>query len=247
MQVQSVSATEARTLGYYSDDVRSVQPILAPRGWSCNAEVGADGTTGIDIYPPGTSAGGAQEVSAQSNAECQGCTYNLVCGFVPAAAQQLGYSDEPCTGMRPTAESVHFEQGSASDPGDHVSDVIEFQDPPSVKAPNPVNGVLLYAWTKGGDGGNSSDEVCVLPASEHGVCTAVLNNFIATDWLMPGRTSYSRSSAWSAVTSTCSRSTKPPSASSSTPRNARAMGLTSWSPSSFTCGGEPATATQLQS
>jgi hypothetical protein len=63
-------------------------------------------------------------------------------------------------------------------------DVISFEDPTT---PAPTNGVILYqdnhASSGGGQGVESSD-LCTLPAAEHALCTAILNDFIAKDWLM---------------------------------------------------------------
>jgi hypothetical protein len=34
-------------------DERGLVRVLAPRGWSCNAMFGADGSGGVALYPPG--------------------------------------------------------------------------------------------------------------------------------------------------------------------------------------------------
>ena len=176
-----VAARVAKMLAYYTNDKRTLAPVLAPRGWQCEVQVGADGTTGVDVYPPGTSptpsGTGHPEVQAASDSACQGCVYSSVCALVPGAGGQLGFSGLPCA-PRGKGEVVTWLSGSPKDQPP-LHDVIAFAEP----GRDPTHGVVLYEYTAG-RGGEASEETCTLPASQHPLCTAVLNTFVAHGWLM---------------------------------------------------------------
>ena len=194
----NVSAPLASQLAYYSNDTRSLEPVLAPRGWDCRVTIGADGSTEVAVYPPGApvpSPGAAnvnaQAVVASSTSACQGCTYTAVCMFVPAVGQQLGFVG---TGIacptRPLAEQVTFLSGSPDNNGGIVADEIGFLDPPGLKGTgepsggkNPANGIVLYRFTSE-SGGTSATETCTLATPDHALCTAVLNDLAARSWMV---------------------------------------------------------------
>jgi hypothetical protein len=177
-----LGAKVANMLAYYTNDKRTLDPVLAPRGWQCEVQVGADGTTGVDIYPPGTSptpsGAGHPEVQAASDSACQGCVYSSVCTFVPGAGQQLGFSMLPCA-PRSKGELVTWLSGSPKDNRSPVHDVIAFEEP----GHDPTHGVVLYDYLSS-RGGEASEETCALPAGQHALCTAILNAFVAHNWLM---------------------------------------------------------------
>ncbi len=177
-----LAARVAKMLAYYTNDKRTLAPVLAPRGWQCAVQVGADGTTGVDVYPPGTSptpsGTGHPEVQAASGSACQGCVYSIVCALVPGAGGQLGFSGLPCA-PRSKGEVVTWLSGSAKDDRPPVHDVIAFDEP----GHDPTHGVVLYQYLVG-QGGGASEETCTLPANQHALCTAILNNFVAHKWLM---------------------------------------------------------------
>jgi hypothetical protein len=180
----------ATKLSFYSNQTRTLTPVLGPKNWHCSVAVGADGSTGVDLWPSGTAeaasgAAGQPGVQAASDSACQGCVYATVCGFVSTAGEQLGYADAgiPCR-PRPTGESVDWITGSASSPGTVVHDVIRFEDP---TLPDPRNGIVLYHYStnlNGGPGGSASQEICTLPSAEHALCTAILNDFDNRSWLI---------------------------------------------------------------
>ena len=172
----------AKMLGYYTNNQRTLSPVLGPRGWNCQVQVGADGTTGLNINPPGTSptptSTGHPEVQAASDSVCQGCVYSTVCALVPAAGQQLGFAMLPCA-PRPKGEVVTWLSGSPKSTKVPVRDVVAFQIP----GHDPTNGVVLYDY-RPGPGGAASQETCTLPAGQRSLCTAVLNDFVRQRWLM---------------------------------------------------------------
>jgi hypothetical protein len=172
----------AEELGYYTNDQRALSPVLGPRGWDCQVEVGADGTTGLDVYPPGTSptptGTGHPEVQAASDSACQGCVYSTVCSLVPGAGKQLGFAMLPCA-PRQKGEVVTWLSGSPKNNEVPVRDVVAFEIP----GKDPTNGVVLYDYETG-QGGTASEGTCTLPAGQRALCTAILNNFVRQRWLM---------------------------------------------------------------
>jgi hypothetical protein len=172
----------AGQVSYYTTQTDSVPPILGPQGWSCDATVGADGSTGIHVYPPGSpppASGslGQPGIQAVSDSACQGCVFGTVCRFIPAAGQQLSYATMTCPAA-PAAETVDWIKGSPAG-STPISDVIGFADPAN---PNPINAVVLY--DNSGNFGSAAEDTCALPPSEHVLCTAILNDFVSHAWLM---------------------------------------------------------------
>jgi hypothetical protein len=102
----------------------------------------------------------------------------MVCAFVPNAGNQLGYSF-PCSPL-PPGTAVTFLNGSPNDTSPTTSDVIAYQVPTS---PEPTNGVVLYNY-QNGSGASAARDACTLPATEHSLCTAILNDFVTSDWRM---------------------------------------------------------------
>jgi hypothetical protein len=177
-------------LAYYSDNVRNLTPVLGPRGWKCQVQVGADGSSGVDIYPAGSSPTGKMAITVRSAPACQGCVWTLVCSLIPGSAKQVGVGQPACPTTRPERERVKFESGNPNATG-RVRDVVVFQDPAGVKGegipsggPNPANGALLYDWNTR-DGGAASLETCTLPKSQFDVCSASVSSFGGRNWGMP--------------------------------------------------------------
>jgi hypothetical protein len=182
--------TVAAHLAYYSDNVRSLTPVLGPRGWKCQVQVGADGSAGVTIYPSGASTTSKTAITVQSAPACQGCVWALVCDLIPGSAKQVGAGQPACPSTRPKRERVKFESGRPNATG-RVRDVVVFQDPPGVKGDgvpsgghDPANGALLYDWNSQA-GGAASLETCTLPAAQFRTCSASVSNFGARNWGMP--------------------------------------------------------------
>jgi hypothetical protein len=145
---------------------------LGPRSWHCKAEVGADGSQNVSVFPPAYKAGPApEEVQVNFTGACVGCAISQACPLFSSAASDARSSPMPCT-PRPAAEKVVRVNAH----------VVFFEDPPHVKGdgfgsggPNPDNGVMTYYR---GDIDRSWQADCTLPAADHLVCTAVLNSFV---------------------------------------------------------------------
>ncbi|MDA8279448.1 MAG: hypothetical protein M0Z63_03350 [Actinomycetota bacterium] len=194
------------TLSYYTDNVASLQPVLAPAGWHCSVAVGADGSTTVDVVAPqdplptgftGQLPTTDEAVTAITPAACQGCIYSMVCPFVPASGLELSYAGLPChessppqesANWPPPQESVTWLRGPAAPGATTVDDTIAFEDPPGVAGdatpsggPYPANGILRYRWQHGGPG-TAAAATCTLPQADHSICTAILNAFAASGW-----------------------------------------------------------------
>jgi hypothetical protein len=190
MLTTKAAPSVAARLEYFSDNVRNLTPVLGPRGWKCQVQVGADGSSGVNIYPEGASPTSKTAITVQSSPACQGCVWAMVCSLVPGSAKQVGVGQPACPSTRPKRERVKFESGNPNAIG-RVQDVVVFQDPADVKGegipsggPNPANGALLYDWDKH-DGGSASLETCTLPKAQFDMCSASVSNFGARNWGMP--------------------------------------------------------------
>jgi hypothetical protein len=182
----SVPAVAASNLVVYGDD-NGIMMMIGPKGWTCNAAYGADGSGGLLISPAGESVPSDPDsgwhLPASSTAVAivgyevgvspvQAAA--LACPlFSTAAAVYQKNFGHACT-PHPTAESAAA-TGVAGE---------EFEDPAGVAGDgmpsggtNPANGVLLYLPSWPGRSAAYS-ATCTLPANQQDVCTAVLNDFV---------------------------------------------------------------------
>jgi hypothetical protein len=165
----------------YSDN-EGLTELLAPTGWSCTAGIGADGSSSVQVSPPGQnritsatlSAGStAEEIHAAQTSACVGCREALACPlFATAANDYRGTFEKACPTKLPSSEAVTK----------RTSHLVDFTDPPGVRGDadpsggaNPAMGVMTYFDETNRDG--SWTETCVLPASETSVCQVILANF----------------------------------------------------------------------
>ena len=151
--------------------------VLAPAGWGCSSEVGADGSSQIDVSPSGsTSFHPQQGVSASDMSACQGCIADLACPFFANARADLGFSDLPCPAQVPAGELVSHDEPY----------VVSFTDPPGVKGngldsggANPARGLVIYVPPTAGDA--AGDEIlCTLPMAQQPLCDAIFSNYLAS-------------------------------------------------------------------
>jgi hypothetical protein len=177
----TVPAAMAARLAVYTDN-RGFMEVVAPRGWNCAAEYGADGSGGVTVYPHGQKPHwyGSGSLAADSTVSVVtgGETYSYgpvldgACRLSPAAATALsGAGFGPCP-VRPEAERVT--RISAS--------VVDFTDPPGTAgdgAPSggryPARGVMTYHH--GPDGYDSWSETCTLPPADQAACPAIIADF----------------------------------------------------------------------
>jgi len=163
----------AAGLSVYAD-TQGVMELLGPKGWSCTAAYGADGSGGITVYPSGEGPSSPVAIVGSETSACAGCTLAQACRLFPGAATALRNAlGEACPARLPVAETV----------ATVAAGIVAFEDPPGVKGDGqpsggqyPANGVMTY-HPSAPDG--SWQETCTLPASEKDVCTAVLNTFVS--------------------------------------------------------------------
>jgi len=141
--------------------------VLAPRGWTCNAMFGADGSGNLAVYPqngaPNTDGAPADEkINAFTDGGCDGCTRSTVCAYFPDLAEP----GVQCRPISPTETVTRIRP--------HLD---RFFQPPGVHGTaihNPANGVIIVQEAQPTDW----QETCTLPTSDHDLCTTILNDFI---------------------------------------------------------------------
>ncbi len=161
--------------------------ILGPRNLACQGGIGADGGANITAWSASSPNAGIGHggVTAVVYPTCLACQLTLACPFFPAALRALRsqYSYLNC-GSQPLGQIVRRLSADAvafADPaGEYVSPHADSLVPSN--SPYPANGVVVYDIYRyrGYRDSTTMGAVCVLPASEHAVCTAVLNEFLAT-------------------------------------------------------------------
>jgi hypothetical protein len=170
----AVPQTLAGALSLYAD-TQGIMEILGPKGWSCTAFYGADGSGGITITPAGAGPSSPAVIAGSETSACVGCTLGQACPlFANAAAAYLADFGQPCPSRPPVAETVVA----------IATGIVTFEDPPGVKGDGrpsggqyPAHGVMTYHPSAQDYG--SWQETCALPASEMNICTAALDTFIS--------------------------------------------------------------------
>lgn len=164
-------------------DAAGVQTVIAPQGWVCRAALGADGSGSIIAVPPTSSVDPEpvsyrtdrrEAVSSSETSACLSCRLALVCPILadPVDANALG---QTCTVTSPSTEGRTPISATT----------VAFEDPPGTAGygapsggPDPANGVVILHPSSATLPGEGLAETCTLPASEHDLCTAILNEFV---------------------------------------------------------------------
>jgi Domain of unknown function (DUF4850) len=161
-------------LSVYTDN-QGIMALVGPKGWTCTAAYGADGSGGVGVQPPGAKSSSPPAITGSETSACAGCTLDQACVLFTNAQQTLRtlYDNEPCPARRPAAETVVSV----------ASGIKAFDDPPGVKGDgqlsggqDPANGVMTYHPSAQA---GSWLETCTLPSNEKDLCTAILNAFIS--------------------------------------------------------------------
>lgn len=182
----NIPAADQLQLSAYTDDQGELY-LLAPRGWTCWASMGADGNDYIDAYPQGEVGTAtrswpktAQAVTADFLPACLGCVLSQACTYFPVAEQQLvqQYGSIMSCPKPPIGELTDR----------LTSTVVAYEDPPGIKGTQSpsggnyaANGVVTYKPQQDHRDYGSTVENCVLPTQVHALCTAALNDF-ASEW-----------------------------------------------------------------
>jgi len=163
----TLPASQAAALGGYSNGYLTA---LAPRGWRCRGQIGADGSGSLFVTPAGSSRPTQPAVTIEFG-DTPGVSASFACSLFAAARKQLPVT--PCPVKRPARESV-----SAI-----ASHTVAFEDPPGVHGDglpsggsDPANGVMSFTPSSTTSEGYALIETCTLPQSSHALCTAILDN-----------------------------------------------------------------------
>lgn len=172
-------------LAVYADD-QGIMALVGPKGWSCAASYGADGSGGVVVYPAGerlpkvwaagwplTQASTDAAIAGLESSACYSCTLAQACRLFPTAATAWrGAFGTPCP-ARPAAETVLR----------LAAGIVSFDDPPGVRGDGlpsggryPARGVLTY---HPGVPDGSWRETCTVPGSDQDDCGAALAAFVS--------------------------------------------------------------------
>ena len=105
----TVTPAIAAQVTFYGNGTRT---LLGPKGWHCEAAVGADGSSSMTVTPPGqpTPTGSPspdrQAVTAFTGGACVGCIATLACGLFPEAWKLFEQPGLSCPTMTPAGELV---------------------------------------------------------------------------------------------------------------------------------------------
>ena len=149
-------AAQAHGLAFYGNNDLL---LLAPAGWRCTGDVGADGSTSMHISH-------GQEAITELAIVSGGYAGSFeACSLFADARPPV-----PCSTHPPAAESDVRLSRTA----------VAFEDPPGIHGTGnpsggsiPANGVMVYNPSSSGF---LFEETCALPAGEHAVCSVLLND-----------------------------------------------------------------------
>lgn len=163
-----VPAAWAKAVGAYW----SGQVFLGPAGWRGTGQIGADGSEGIVLYPPGGSMSSGPRISITGNGGCVGCGAPNAAAFFDAIRNNWSrYQVIP--GPPPPKVQVQSEVYLGPN-------VIAYQlrnTPGGLE----VNGVA-YTGLIGGAGGLSFETMqTYLPPRQHDLASVILNFYLKND------------------------------------------------------------------
>lgn len=155
--VSHLSPAAAGGLVFYAN---ALQLVLAPGGWHCAGQVGADGSSGMMITRGREAIGVLAVGYASEVGAAEACA--LFADAAPPA---------PCPEHPPAAEKVVRVNTTT----------VAFEDPPRVHGTGvpsggslPANGVMRF--NPAARRGYFFEETCVLPVAEHARCTELLDD-----------------------------------------------------------------------
>ena len=202
-----------KNLTLLTDSKRSLVPLLAPRGWHCSVQVGADGSSSLAVYPgkkaPARSGvSNAEEIVATTDGACQGCIADTVCAYFVNAQTQIGYTGSPCNTSKPKNERDDYVSGSSS--ANHGQ--VDTYTPPSRRSRYGTYGVLRYLLASQG-GAEDAHETCALPRDRSTWCQYMIKEFVTDNWgFTPSASPTSTATATppSSIPATTTTATPPP-------------------------------------
>lgn len=175
----TVSPEVAAQVTFYGNGLRT---LLGPKGWHCEAAVGADGSSSMTITPPGqpTPEGSPppdhQAVTAYTGGACVGCIATMACGLFPEAWKLFEYDGNVCPTTTPAGELVTRPMPRSA----------IFEDPPGVAGTGEPSGgryrALGMLVFDPGTGAAGTDQdfpsvlkiTCTLPDAMAQVCDEIV-------------------------------------------------------------------------
>jgi hypothetical protein len=158
---------------------------LGPRGWSCAQLTGADGSAGMDVYPPGQPNPTLSSAEPDSGTQIIAATFDytahvpgvdLACPYFPKVAS----ANEPCPGPIPAGEQVH----------QLTPDVVTITDPAGVKGALAgaggsiaVTGIMIVPQAPNLNGVDIAEESCSLTVAT--LCPSILQDFLVRQLPVP--------------------------------------------------------------
>jgi len=157
----SLAPLEAYSNGYLT--------ALAPRGWRCAAQIGADGSGSLFVTAAPAGAHLAAPAVTVEFADTPGVAASLACPLFAAARAQLPVA--PCPFRRPARELVTVLSRTR----------VRFHDPAGVHGDglpsggvDPADGVMAFAVSTSTSTGYALTETCTLPADRGAQCGSIL-------------------------------------------------------------------------
>jgi hypothetical protein len=134
----TVTPAVAAKVTFYGNGMRT---LLGPKGWRCEAAVGADGSSSMVITPPDQAVPTEspppdwQAVTAYTGGGCVGCIATMACGLFPEAWSLFDQPGMSCPAPTPSGELVTRPMPQAA----------IFEDPPGVAGTGEPSGGLYRA------------------------------------------------------------------------------------------------------
>ncbi len=175
----TVSPEVAAQVTFYANGMRT---LLGPKGWHCEAAVGADGSSSMTITPPGQTtptdspSPDRQAVTAFTGGACVGCIATMACGLFPEAWKLFDDSGLACPTKTPAGELVTRPMPRSA----------IFEDPPGVAGTGEPSGgryrALGLMVFDPGTGAAGTDQdfpsvlqiTCTLPDAMAQVCDEIV-------------------------------------------------------------------------
>lgn len=203
----TLSPNFAKQLRFYAGGLT----VLGPAGWKCTSGVGADGGSGITVYPPGDSQQNPSEgIEVNSVPACQGCMADLACPFFANAEAQLGYGT-PCPGGIRAGEIITRPSRN----------VVMFIDPPHVKGNGlgsggayEAHGTVVFLPPSKRRSDSATIVECTLPTAESADCAPIINQYVA---VLERESGAQFTATWPKITTPTTTSAPPPSPAESQP------------------------------
>ncbi len=159
----TLPAVLASRLAVYANDV---DRVLGPRGWTCAAQVGADGTSFLRVANPGDRAAA---IAVSTDIGCVGCALDLACPLFATAARLLQETfGLACSATKPAREIATPESLL----------LVRFDDPAGVKGtgdgsggPYPAHGYMYFDSA----GPSAARITCVVGDADADLCAPILD------------------------------------------------------------------------